>query len=328
MRENNKEIAVGIVGCGTLVSQVYSKVLPQIHGISIKYVSDLNWDLAQQVAKTVGAVAVDFDRLIGDADITVIATPPHTHHQLAKEAISVGKTVICEKPFVTTHDEAQDLVALAEARGANLYVAHMRRLYPSVQLARKVAAENRFGDLKKIFIHEGGRFKYFAQSNYVMKEKTGGVVYDTGSHTLDMALYIGLLCDDEITINMKDINRDRVEPSHHISGKFNIEKGTDNIDCEFCISRVVSLSNKITFMYENGRMDVPTALSDRLRISSAGGSEIAIAERNLSPMQVYYDQFKAIFSKSNDQVFAARRFLNLTNLVEAIATSEVEAVNE
>lgn len=328
MQKNNKELTVGIVGCGSVISQFYAKTLPKIPGVLIKYVTDVNRDLALQVGKSFGALAVDFDTLCQNADIIVIATPPHTHYQLAKQALGVVKVVLCEKPFVTTLNEAQELVALADNCGTSLYVAHMRRLYPSVKLARKIAETNRFGKLQKIFIHEGGRFKYSALSNYVMKEKTGGVVYDTGPHTLDMALYIGLLCDDEITISIKEVVRDKIEPSHHIGGKFNINEGSDSIECVFCISRVVSLSNKISFVYERGRMDVPTALSDRLRISSGGGSEIVMADYNISPKQVYYNQFSAIFSKTDDHIFAAQRFLNLINLVESIATCEGEVINE
>jgi len=324
MQKKDDKLAVGIVGCGTHMSQVYTNIFPNVSGATIKYVTDLNRELAEQTARSMGVLAVDFESLIEGADIVLIASPPHTHYHLVKQTLEVGKTVICEKPFVTMLTEAHELITLAEDCGVSLYVAHMRRLYPSVKLAKRIAEENRFGKLKKIYIHEGSRYTLSLKSNYLVKEKSGGVIFDIGSHTLDMALYMGLLSDDEIAISIDEIARDKFEPSHHINGKFHIMMGTDSIECEFVISRVTFLSNKITFIYENGRMDVPTGLSDRLRISSAGNSEIVIADKKISQMQVYYNQIEAILSKSDDHLFSAHQFINLTNLIETIATSEGE----
>ncbi len=328
VQENNKEITVGIVGCGLQTSQVYATILPRIPSVSIKYVTDINRELAERIAKSLGAIAVDFNSLIEGVDIAVIASPPHTHYLLAKQALKVCKATICEKPFVTTLDEAQELITLSEECGSLLYVAHVRRLYPSVQMAKRLTESNRYGKLKKIYIHEGSRYSLPVSSNYLVKKKSGGVIYDIGSHAFDMALYIGLMSDVEVTFKINEIVRDKVEPSHHISGKFNIIMGTDTVECKFCISRIFTLSNKITFIYENGRIDIPTVVSDRIRTSSARGSKILTADRNISFMQAYYDQFDAIFSKSDDHIFAAHRFINLTNLIEVISTGEGEFNNE
>jgi predicted dehydrogenase len=56
-----------------------------------------------------------------DADVVVIATPPHTHAPLALQAIAAKKHVVCEKPFTLNKGEAQELQAAAERQG----VVHM-----------------------------------------------------------------------------------------------------------------------------------------------------------------------------------------------------------
>lgn len=58
------------------------------------------------------------DALILDGvDAVTIATPPHTHADLALAAIAAGKHLICEKPFARDAAEARVVLAAAEAAG-------------------------------------------------------------------------------------------------------------------------------------------------------------------------------------------------------------------
>ena len=50
-------------------------------------------------------------------DAVTIATPPHTHAELALAAIAAGKHVICEKPFARDAAEGRRVLAAAEAAG-------------------------------------------------------------------------------------------------------------------------------------------------------------------------------------------------------------------
>jgi predicted dehydrogenase len=50
-------------------------------------------------------------------DAVTIATPPHTHAELALTAIRAGKHVICEKPFTRDTEEGRGVLAVAEEAG-------------------------------------------------------------------------------------------------------------------------------------------------------------------------------------------------------------------
>jgi predicted dehydrogenase len=54
-------------------------------------------------------------------DAVTIATPPHTHASLVREAVAAGKHVLCEKPFARDAAEARTLLAAAEQAG----IVHM-----------------------------------------------------------------------------------------------------------------------------------------------------------------------------------------------------------
>ena len=50
-------------------------------------------------------------------DAVTIATPPHTHAELALEAIAAGRHVLCEKPFARDTAEGRAVLAAAERAG-------------------------------------------------------------------------------------------------------------------------------------------------------------------------------------------------------------------
>ena len=49
-----------------------------------------------------------------DAQYIFIATPVKSHFEICKYFLSQGKKVFCEKPLVTTEEEAQELYEIAE----------------------------------------------------------------------------------------------------------------------------------------------------------------------------------------------------------------------
>src|SRR4051812_12812657 len=57
------------------------------------------------------------DVLATDVAAVTIATPPHTHADIALAALAAGKHVVCEKPFARDTAEARQLLAAAEDAG-------------------------------------------------------------------------------------------------------------------------------------------------------------------------------------------------------------------
>src|SRR5262245_66307247 len=69
------------------------------------------------------ACSADFDEALRNPDIKAIAiaTPVHTHYELAKRAIKAGKHVLVEKPLTARVDHAEEMVVLEGENG----VVHM-----------------------------------------------------------------------------------------------------------------------------------------------------------------------------------------------------------
>src|SRR5689334_16850955 len=95
------------------------------------------------------AVSADFDEALRNHDVNAvaIATPVHTHYELAKRAINAGKHVLVEKPLTSRVDHAEELVALAEKKGVVLMVDHVFVYSPPVLKMKELVAQEKLGKL-------------------------------------------------------------------------------------------------------------------------------------------------------------------------------------
>ena len=76
-----------------------------------------------------------------------IATPVSTHFAIAKRCLEAGMDVMVEKPFTSTVQEAQALVALAAKLGRVLMVDHTYLFSNPVKLVKKLIDAGEVGDL-------------------------------------------------------------------------------------------------------------------------------------------------------------------------------------
>ena len=91
--------------------------LALVRGGRLHALCDARPDRLDQYARQYPGVRAvrEFDDLLADPDVhaVVLATPPRTHHPLAKRALEAGKHVLVEKPLATSSDECIDLIRVA-----------------------------------------------------------------------------------------------------------------------------------------------------------------------------------------------------------------------
>jgi len=83
-------------------------------------------------------------------DLVTIATPPHTHCEIALEAIAAGKHVLCEKPFARNADEGKQMLDAAEAAGIVHMLGTEFRFATGQALATRSIREGLIGDPKLV----------------------------------------------------------------------------------------------------------------------------------------------------------------------------------
>ena len=132
----------------------------------------------------------DVPALLADdgVDLVTIITPHNTHAPLALQALSAGKSVICEKPMCLTAGEATDMIAAAKKNQVMLSVFHNRRHDGDFQALREAIVEKKLiGD---VFSIQAGFAGYGHPGHWWRSDKavSGGAFYDWGAHFLDWIL--------------------------------------------------------------------------------------------------------------------------------------------
>jgi predicted dehydrogenase len=124
-----------------------------------------------------------------DVDAVVIATPIAYHYPLAKQALSLGKHVLCEKPLCTEIAEAEDLIETAAARNAVLMIDHTFLFTGAVQ---SIAQLCRSGELGKISYYDSIRI------NLGLFQPDVNVMWDLAPH--DLAIIDYLIDEDPLHV--------------------------------------------------------------------------------------------------------------------------------
>jgi predicted dehydrogenase len=91
---------------------------------------------AAQVADELGVRPWDDrDALIDAVDAVSVVVPTPAHYDVARAALQRGRHVLIEKPLTTTLDEADELLALADANGALIQTGHVERFNRAIRAA-------------------------------------------------------------------------------------------------------------------------------------------------------------------------------------------------
>ena len=145
-------------------------------------------------------VETDWRKLVNrpDIDIVDICTPNNMHAEIALEAASAGKYIICEKPLAMDAAEAQTMTEAAERSGKPTMISFNYRRIPAVTLAKQLIDEGRLG---RIFHY---RAKYLQDWTISPDLPQGGdtlwrldaavagsgVTGDLLAHSIDLALWL------------------------------------------------------------------------------------------------------------------------------------------
>ncbi|HTE39319.1 MAG TPA: Gfo/Idh/MocA family oxidoreductase [Steroidobacteraceae bacterium] len=313
-------IRVGIVGCGAVAQQMYARTLPPVANVVVSHVCDRDPAAADELARRLDAQSVSLSEAIQACDAIIVATPPSSHYELCRTSLQAGRTVVCEKPLVGSLAEATDLLESAKSSGGALYVGHFRRMFPVVQEVRKLIATGMLGAVQSISVIEGGRYSWAVQSDYITSDPIGGVLFDTGSHTLDMALFACGLDETVLRTSVTDVWRDRSEPSHELKAKAQVYADSQQIDLEIHLSRYQALANRIRIELQHGRIDVPVGLHNSFRLTGKSNSTVVrVEDGDANYVDCFRMQWESIFGSAPDKTFEARRFLGLTSILEAIS---------
>jgi len=127
-----KKIRVGVVGIGHLGNYHLQKY-QKLQDSKIVGVADIVEERALSAAEKYDCEALfDHRDLIGKVDAVSIAVPTGSHYKTAKDFLESGIDVLLEKPVTETLEEADELVSIADEKGAIFQIGFVERFNPAI----------------------------------------------------------------------------------------------------------------------------------------------------------------------------------------------------
>ncbi|TDE13580.1 Gfo/Idh/MocA family protein [Jiangella asiatica] len=123
---------VVVVGVG-FMGQLHARTVAGSRLAELVGVVDRDPAVVSVVGRRLGVAAfadVTQALVVLEPDAVVIATPDSLHREATEAVIEAGADVLVEKPLATTVEDAEAMVALAQARGVRLMTGHITRFYP------------------------------------------------------------------------------------------------------------------------------------------------------------------------------------------------------
>tara|TARA_Y100000589_G_scaffold328978_1_gene374343 strand:+ start:467 stop:1549 length:1083 start_codon:yes stop_codon:yes gene_type:complete len=133
----------------------------------------------------------DWQELISNNDIDgiIIATPPESRFELAREALIKKKHLLLEKPVAITSEEIEELQRIALKENLSVCVDFEYRVVPHFLQAKEIIDQNKLGNIFLIKLDwiMGSRSNPEREWNwYSLSEKGGGVIGALGTHAFDI----------------------------------------------------------------------------------------------------------------------------------------------
>ncbi len=180
---SNTTHAPGTIGAAVIGAGYWGPNL--VRNISSSAKCDLRWVCDLDLSRAQGAVGRystirvtdDIDDVLRDPRVhaVAIATPAHTHVEVALSCLEAGKHVLVEKPLGETVAEAEKLVGVAEDLGLVLMCDHTYCYTPAVQEIRRLVSAGDVGEI---------HYVDFVRTNLGLLQSDIDVFWDLAPHDL------------------------------------------------------------------------------------------------------------------------------------------------
>jgi predicted dehydrogenase len=185
---------LAIVGAGLITRSAHLPTALSLPEIEVSALVDPVVSRAAELAGEYGIkplIAAQVDGLIGRVDGAIIATPNHTHREVAVPLLEAGISTFIEKPLATTVEDGQAIIDAAQRGNAKIAIGYYQRFLDAPRLLKRLLDERYFGHVSRFCHQFGSSGGWPALSAYTLKREAigGGVLVVTGTHFLDRMLH-------------------------------------------------------------------------------------------------------------------------------------------
>lgn len=152
-------------------------------------------------------------------DFVSVATPNHTHFEIAKAAVDAGVNVMCDKPMTFDLSQAEELAKAVEASGVVFAVTHNYTGYPLVRQAREMILNGELGEIQAVRANyiqgwlrtrlENDEQKQAAWRTDPSKSGAAGCFGDIATHAYNLGRYMTGVLPESVSCHLKTFEEGR-----------------------------------------------------------------------------------------------------------------------
>src|SRR5256714_10438826 len=146
-------------------------------------------------------------------DFVSIATPNHTHFEIARAFAQAGFNVLCDKPLTFDLKQAEELADVVRKSGVVFAVTHNYTGYPLVRQAREMVLSGELGEINAVraFYIQGWLRSRLEKENQKQaswrtdpkRSGAAGCFGDIGTHAYNLGRFITGLLPEQISCLLK-----------------------------------------------------------------------------------------------------------------------------
>ena len=190
-------LGVAIIGCGDMGSK-HAAAWNERDDARVVAVCDPLNDRAEKLALQYDAH--QFEQWIDavhhkEVDVVSVCVPACDHHAVTVAAAKACRHILCEKSMALTLNDADEMIAAANANNVCLSVCHQYRSLARFQTMKRLINEGKLGD--PLFIRFAEMREVRPKLAMHSLSLNGGPVHDMSGHLFDLGRYL-TDCEAEI----------------------------------------------------------------------------------------------------------------------------------
>ncbi|MCL6597101.1 MAG: Gfo/Idh/MocA family oxidoreductase [Firmicutes bacterium] len=191
-------LGVAVVGAGGIARSAHLPAIARLRGQErLVSVFDTDAAAARAAGEAYGAyVARTLEEALErpGVEAAVVCTPEAYHLEAVAAAAARGLSVLCEKPMAPSLEEADAMIALAEAAGVVLMVGHSRRFTERYRKVYEAVAAGEVGEVRLVRENErrprpraGEAGTYWSRGHWTGDPRRSvGAILTNGIHEADL----------------------------------------------------------------------------------------------------------------------------------------------
>lgn len=199
-------IRIGFVGAGGIAAGHYERLVATGDAEIVALADPSDESLARFRQRCPGSEAIPafasceemLDHIPMDG--VLILTPHACHRDQIFSSLTRGLHVLSEKPFVCSSADAESLIRLAGESGRVLSLSYQRHYDPVFRYMRDAIQQGELGEIQFVQCFQAQEWLHLTRGTWrqVHALSGGGQLNDSGSHVIDIILWVTGLDVDEV----------------------------------------------------------------------------------------------------------------------------------